>query len=692
MTTKYTIKKTFDPSQFRVDYEKELNKEQFAVVEKGEGPTLVIAGAGSGKTRTLVYRVAYLIERGVRPENILLVTFTNKAAKEMLFRVERLLGTFPKSLWGGTFHHVANLFLRKYARKLGFQNNFSILDQEDSKSLLKVIVKDLGIDPKARRFPSPAVIQSILSLAANTERSVKEIVQEFRPAFEAITDDLVRIDAAYKERKLKNNQMDFDDLLVYLLKLLKEHDAVRTKLATQFHYVLVDEYQDTNTIQARIVALLASQHKNLLVVGDDAQSIYSFRGADITNILNFPKEFPKAQTFYLTKNYRSTQPVLNLANDVIAKNTEQFKKELLHVRQGDMKPVVVPAQSANQEAEFIAQRILELRDEGVPLREMAVLFRASHHSQQIEFELTRRDIPYEYRGGMRFFERAHIKDAIAHLRLLENNHDEVAWMRVLTLQMGIGTVNAGKLIAIARQKERLEDALRQDFLPALSSRSATGFKRFQALAITLTQQRESGAAVLVRLVKDSDYADYLRNQYPDWESRLEDIEQLAVFAEQYSSLGTFLSEVSLQEAFGMAQAGESNDDDEDAMVLSTVHQAKGLEWEAVFIINLSEGAFPNAKALDDEGGLEEERRLFYVAVTRAKTYCFLTYHLGLNMRTTAMRLQAPSRFLEEIDPHVIEQLELEEQYEERLGSRAYDREMDWDSAEQGESADDETTY
>ncbi|MFA6512042.1 MAG: UvrD-helicase domain-containing protein [Patescibacteria group bacterium] len=688
MATRYTIKKSFDPSQFTVDYSKELNTEQFEVIEKGEGPVLVIAGAGSGKTRTLVYRVAYLIERGVRPENILLVTFTNKAAKEMLFRVERLLGTFPKSLWGGTFHHVANLLLRKHAKRLGFHNNFTILDQEDSRSLVKVLVKDLGIDPKARRFPSPAVIQGILSLAANTESSVKETVLEYRSAFEDIIPDLERIGVAYKERKLQNNQMDFDDMLVYLLKLLKEHDDVRKKLAAQFQYVLVDEYQDTNTIQADIVQLLASHHKNLLVVGDDAQSIYSFRGADIANILDFPKQFPDAQTFYLTKNYRSTQPVLDLANDVIARNTKQFEKELVHVRSGGEKPQVIPAQSASQEAEFIAQRILELRDEGVPLREMAVLFRASHHSQQLEFELTKRDVPYEYRGGMRFFERAHIKDTIGHLRLLENNHDEVTWMRVLTLQMGIGSVSAGKLTAIARRQEQLADALRQDFSSVLTSRSATGFKRFQALAIKLTQQRESGPAVLIRLVKDSDYAEYLRNQFPDWESRMEDIEQLAVFAEQYASLGTFLSEVSLQESFGMAQTGEADGDNEDAMVLSTVHQAKGLEWEVVFVLNLSEGAFPNAKALDDAGGLEEERRLFYVAITRAKTYCFLTYHLGLNMRTTSMHLQSPSQFLEDIDSHLIERVELEEEYQERVGSTIFKNQLEWDDADQGENKDD----
>lgn len=688
MAEKYIIKKTFDPAQFKIDYAKELNREQLSVVQDAEGPTLVIAGAGSGKTRTLVYRVAYLIERGVRPENILLVTFTNKAAKEMLFRIERLLGTYPKGLWGGTFHHVANILLRKNAQRIGFHPNFSILDEEDSRSLLKVIVKDAGIDMKARRFPSPAVMQSILSLAANTERTVSETIRSYRPAYEDLTADLERIGAAYMERKQRNQQMDFDDLLVHLLKLLKEHPDVRGKLSQQFQYVLVDEYQDTNMIQADIVTYLAETHGNLLVVGDDAQSIYSFRGADITNILHFPKRHKKTRTLYLTKNYRSTQPVLDLANNIIGKNTEQFKKDLRHIRTGGVKPVLVPAQSASQEAEFIAQRILELRDEGIPLREIAVLFRAAHHAQQLEFELTKRDIPYTFRGGKRFFERSHIKDVIAHLRLLTNMHDEVSFLRALTLQVGIGMSTADAIMRIAEQHTTLADALRADYTSALSLRAQTGFMAFHRLATSLVAAEAEGPAALIRLVNNSDYADYVKNQYPDWESRQEDIEQLAVFAEQYTSLTTFLSEVSLQESFGIGEAGErDNDDDEDAMVLSTIHQAKGLEWEAVFIINLSEGAFPNAKALADRGGLEEERRLFYVAVTRAKTYCFLTYHLGLNMRTMAMRLMAPSRFIEETDPRLWEQLELSEAWDD-VGSLAYADQMDWNEGDQGETDND----
>lgn len=688
MTAKYILRKTFDPASFNVDYGKELNDEQLKVVERAEGPTLVIAGAGSGKTRTLVYRVAYLIERGVRPEHILLVTFTNKAAKEMLFRVERLLGTFPKHLWGGTFHHVANLLLRKYATRVGYAPNFSILDQEDSRALLKVLVKDSGIDPKVRRFPSAAVIQSILSLAANTELAVRKVVEKFRPAYEDVADDLARIGRAYAERKRRNNQMDFDDLLVQLFRLLKEHEDVRKTLSGQFRYVLVDEYQDTNTIQADIVRFLASSHGNLLVVGDDAQSIYSFRGADIRNILDFPKQFPGAQTFFLTTNYRSTQPLLDLANGIIEHNTEQFEKALEHVRSGGVKPQLVPSRSASQEAEFIAQRVLELRDEGVPLREIAVLFRAAHHSQQLEFELTKRDIPYEYRGGMRFFERAHIKDVIAHLRLLANPKDDVSWIRVLTLQAGIGLTTAEKIARIAMREGTLSAALKQDFTGVLTARAQQGFSAFAKLGSALAQQGEVSVAERIRLVKDSDYRDYLKNQYPDWESRVEDIEQLAIFAEQYTGLSTFLSEVSLQEAFGIAGAQQESETDEDAMVLSTIHQAKGLEWEAVFVMHLSEGNFPNPKALDELQGLEEERRLFYVAVTRAKTYCFLTYHLGLNMRTTAMRLQAPSQFLQEIEPHLLEQVELEEEYEERLGGVVFKDDSGWDEADQGETPDD----
>jgi DNA helicase-2/ATP-dependent DNA helicase PcrA len=657
MTTKYTIQHAFDPHALKVDYRKELNHEQHAVVTNGDGYVLVLAGAGSGKTRTIVYRVAYLLERGVPPEHILLVTFTNKAAKEMLFRVERLLGQYPKGLWGGTFHHVANLLLRKHARAIGYAPNFTILDDEDSRSLIGVIIKELNIESKKQRFPSPAVVQDLLSLVQNTERSLADIVEERRPEFLNALGSLEAIQREYTHRKKRNNSMDFDDLLVQLLRVLRDHPAERKKLSRQFRYILVDEYQDTNRLQASIVQLLAEHHKNLLVVGDDAQSIYSFRGADIGNILEFPKRFSKSTTMSLTRNYRSTQPILDCANAVITNNPEQFPKTLIHVREGDVRPALVPAASPKQEAEFVAQKILELRDEGVSLNDIAVLFRATHQSQTLEFELTKRDIPYEYRGGVRFFERAHIKDVLAHLKILDNPTDEVSWLRVLTLQVGIGAQTAADCVEKIRAARGLPSSLPALALP-LPKRAMVGWQRLQrTFATLLGKSARQDPSALVSAVANGEYREYLANQYPNADERLADLEQLALFAKQYRALRPFLAEVSLQEAFAV-QGGSPAVADDEAVVLSTIHQAKGLEWDAVFCIHLIEPGFPNARAMAEEGGLSEERRLFYVAITRAMTKLFLCYPIASDYQLLSLRLHEPSRFLRELDTTLLEEYEL----------------------------------
>ncbi len=665
MATPYVLKSSYDPKDFKINYPQELNAAQLEVVFHGDGPCLVLAGAGSGKTRTIVYRVAYLIEKGVPANNILLVTFTNKAAKEMLFRVEQLLGVFPRNLWGGTFHHVANVLLRRYARVIGYQNNFTILDEEDSQDLINLCVKTLRIDPKKTRFPSAGVINGLLSLSKNTNVPLEELVTEAKPEFMKVAADLVAVQRAYEERKRKNNLMDFDDLLSNLCKLLRDHEQVRQALGQQFRYILVDEYQDTNHLQAKIVELLSQVHRNILVVGDDAQSIYSFRGADISNILDFPKHFPSARTFKLETNYRSTQPVLDVANEVIKHNRDQFSKKLKHVRAGSIKPIIVPAVSDEQEAEFVVQKILELRDDGVPLREMAVLFRAAYHSQALEFELTRRDIPYDFRGGLRFFDRAHIKDVLAHLKIVDNPRDEVAMSRTLRLQVGIGEQTSGQLFEMIAERLGPPDedvhplaAVIEGLVPP--SRAEGGWKNFRSTIESLVDERQNGPETLVRLVMDGDYRDYLKNQYPDADDRLSDLEQLALFAGKYDELSKFLSEVSLQENFGVANS-EAETGNQDRMVLTTIHQAKGLEWQAVFIIHLSDTYFPNPRALAAEGGLEEERRLFYVAVTRAKENLFLSYSLAAGYRTMSMQLQSPSPFLKEIPDKLLEAYHLTEE-------------------------------
>ncbi len=636
--------------KMKIDYENELNPEQLKVVVDGDGPCLVLAGAGSGKTRTITYRVAYLLEKGVSPSNILLVTFTNKAAKEMMGRVESLIGSYPAGLWGGTFHSIANRILRMYAPMLGFSNSFTILDQDDAKSLVKVCIKDLQIDTTGKRFPSPAKIHSIISYARNAKRPLADVVKERYSNFFDIISTLENIADSYNTKKKISDSMDFDDLLFLFRDLLYTREDVRQALAEQFQYVLVDEYQDTNKIQADIIRSLSSVHRNLLVVGDDAQSIYSFRAAEIKNILSFPEVYLKTKTFKLTKNYRSSPEILDLANSSIGKNKHQFKKELTAILTTGEKPNLVPAGNASQEAQYISQQILDLREKGVPLTEIAVLFRAAFHSQALEFELMRRDIPYEYRGGLKFFERAHVKDIVSHLRLRTNVKDEAAWMRVLSLQNGIGLVTAQKVIAQIREHANLSDLI--DLELKLGKKAALGWVSLHRLISKLV--KHTAPSDLIRAVAGSDYREYLEAEYPDFMDRLDDIEQFALYAEGYESLTTFLDEVSLTGEYGAIK--DDGGYQEDRVVLSTIHQAKGLEWNSVFVMHLADGKFPNTKSLSEAQGVEEERRLFYVATTRAKQNLYYTY--PITSGHDSLMINQPSMFLQEIPNDLFEKVRL----------------------------------
>ncbi|MBI4133256.1 ATP-dependent helicase [Candidatus Uhrbacteria bacterium] len=661
MSQKFIITATTTPRQLtKIDYEKELNDEQREVVTGGDGPCLVLAGAGSGKTRTIVYRVAYLLERGVDPKNILLLTFTNKAAREMLGRVALLLGAPPSGLWGGTFHAVCHRLLRSLATRAGYRENFSILDEEDARDLVKSTLKDLDIDVKARRFPSSAVIQSILSYSRNARVPLEDALEAKHPRFLPLLDDFIKIASLYAEKKHSTNAMDFDDLLQVVLDLVKSNPDVRSRLADQFHYILVDEYQDTNPVQAELVTMLAARHGNLLVVGDDAQSIYSFRAADVRNILNFPKQFADTKIFRLETNYRSTPEILDLANDIITKNEAQFQKTLRPVKQPYVKPHLTPAASSAQEATFIAEMILQQRDEGVKLEDIAVLFRATHHSQSLEFELAKRDIPYEYRGGMRFFERSHIKDALAFLRVRANPADAIAWMRILGLQVGIGTAIAGRLANALAGAGSLKDALGVSVDELVTHKAKIGWDELSGVLGGLVALDRP--AELVRAIGESrSYQDYLEAEYPNWQERLEDVSQLAVFAGEYNDLTEFLGEVSLFDDYGSARRQGAPTDNE-RMILSTIHQAKGLEWDTVFVMNLTAEDFPNRRALLEDGGLEEERRLFYVATTRAARQLFLTY--PVTSGADVLAIKQPSPFLDELDPKLLEEVEIEETYED----------------------------
>ncbi len=688
MSTFVLSSPTPGPLNTRIDYHRELNQEQLDVVLHGDGPCLVLAGAGSGKTRTITYRVAYLLEQRVDPSSILLLTFTNKAAKEMLQRVGGLVGNQASRIWGGTFHSVASRLLRSCADLLGYHANFTILDAEDADDLVKAVMKDLSIDPKARRFPSASVVQNILSYARNTQRSIEEVLTAKHPHFAQFASEIVTIGIKYQERKKASNAMDFDDLLS-LMALALEDERIGGAFAQMFRYVLVDEYQDTNAIQARIVKGFGAKHQNVLVVGDDAQSIYAFRGADVKNILSFPKQWPEAKMFKLLSNYRSVPEILELANESLDHNVEKFEKELVPMRNSGPKPRLVPCTSAAQEARYVADQILQLRSEGTALANMAVLFRSSAHSQTLEFELMKRDIPYEYRGGQKFFERAHIKDIVSFLRIAANPADELAWTRVLGLQTGIGATTASALTKRAVRIGSLAEAIEAPEMLAASGRGRVGWQEFVEVGESIVA-RAPWPAGMIRGVLDSSYRSYLEREYPNWRDRLEDLEQLARFAESYEDVTKFLADIALYDEVIGGRTGDTAQPNEERIVLSTIHQAKGLEWDAVFIIHLADTAFPNRRAMAEEGGMEEERRLFYVAVTRARQRLMLSY--PMTMGYDALAFNQMSTFLEEVSPRLFDRLELIDSTSRPAFANRPKRPWEWgnDDGGQGSSWDEPT--
>lgn len=646
---KYTLKVPTDQQKFTVDYQQELNHEQLEVVMSGNGPILVIAGAGSGKTRAITYRVAHLIESGIHPSKILLVTFTNKAAKEMLHRVELLIKVNIKKLWGGTFHHIANRILRSQAHLLGYDNNFSILDQQDSKELLNTCIADLGFKIKEKRFPQGDVVQNIISLSVNTQNKMDDIIVERYPFFYELTNEIKKVALNYQKRKKKGSMMDFDDLLLNWLTLLSEHTTLREYYSQKFQYILVDEYQDTNHIQSAIIDLLSQDHQNIMVVGDDSQSIYSFRGANFTNIIEFPKRYPTARIYKLETNYRSVPEILTLANASIINNQYQFQKNLRAIRESGLQPILVPFNDVMQQASFVAQRILELRDEGRTLNEMAVLYRAHYHSMELQMELTRRGIPFEVRSGLRFFEQAHIKDITGYLKVIVNPFDELAWKRVTKLLPKIGNVTAHRIWSILSSSARpLKSMSSESTLNLIPNPSKSHWKRLTTTLNHLnTPDLLKAPAEMIQTVLHEEYEGYLKSAYPDHESRMEDINQLMHFSEQYNSAESFLSELALLSSVVAEEVAGGGYEDERVR-LSTIHQAKGLEWDIVFIIWLVEGRFPSMRSLNSSASEEEERRLFYVAVTRTRDELYLGYPLWDYGSYKSSTLLKPSRFIQEI--------------------------------------------
>jgi len=659
MSRQYTLQRPPRSTSIHIDYAAELNEQQLAAVTAPPGPLLVIAGAGSGKTRTLTYRVAYLLENGIDPRNILLLTFTNKAARQMLDRVANLLPVDASGLWGGTFHSVGNRMLRRHGSALGYSSGFTIMDREDQKDLINTVVTGAGIDPKEIRFPKGDVLAEIFSFVVNTEKPIEELLTEKFPYFLPLLEKIKDVQTRYEKKKKATNSLDFDDLLEKTLLMLRQHEGIAAFYRRQFQFILVDEYQDTNKIQADLVDTFALDHRNVMVVGDDAQSIYSWRGANFQNILEFPKRYPDTQVFKIEMNYRSVPEILEVANAAIAANVQQFRKNLQPTRESNTtRPALVALNDSAEQAQFIAQRILELRDEDVDLNDIAVLYRAHYHAIELQLELSRRGIPYQITSGIRFFEQAHIKDVTSFIRFVANPRDEVAFKRMVKLLPGIGNRSAENLWNAWDRSlnERGEITSWGERLLAINV-SARSKKAWEQLAHTLDEIAPGGRpnppSEMITSIVEAIYDDYAKVNFTNYELRREDLDQLAMFARQFKDVHEFLSQLALISNVD-AEAAPNQTSDTEAVNLSTVHQAKGLEFHTVFVIWLTDGMFPSSRSLDTRDALEEERRLFYVAITRARDELYLTFpHMRLSGGYGDV-FQRPSRFLKEIPNNLVE--------------------------------------
>ena len=624
-----------------------LNEAQYAAVSHGEGPVLVIAGAGSGKTRTLVHRMAFLLEQGVAPESILLLTFTRRAAQEMLARASWITDQSCRRIPGGTFHATANMLLRRHGHHLGFSSGFTIIDRGDAEGIINLIKSSLGLAGAGKRFPSKRVILNLLSGSVNKARPIEELVFESYIHLSAFIEDFHTIGQHYAQFKLDHGLMDYDDLLVNWKRLLAESEQGRREVCARFRYILVDEYQDTNLIQAQIVRLLADDHDNVMVVGDDAQSIYSFRGADFYNIMRFPDQFPGTRIIKLEQNYRSSQPILSLTNSIIEHAEEKFTKKLFSEIKGGVKPVVYTAPNEAAEARFLVDTIKELQEQGVETSEIAVLFRSGFHSYKLEMELTSRYLEYEKRGGLKLTESAHIKDVLSFLRILINPWDTLSWNRILLHLDKVGPKTAQKILAKVTEQDDPVEAL-------LHYRPAPGWKEgFARLSAALSNMRRpdlTPGAVFDRVLEY--YEPILQKiYYDDYPKRQRDLDQIKALIGGYGDLQSFVDDTALDPPESVP--GEDRASDEQRLILSTIHSAKGLEWDVVFVIGLAEGRFPHQNSSPGEQW-EEERRLLYVAATRARKQLFFSYPRVLMTPDRKFHHTVMSPFVREINPGLYE--------------------------------------
>jgi DNA helicase-2/ATP-dependent DNA helicase PcrA len=649
-----------------IDFRAQLNDEQYAAVTAEPGPLLVLAGAGSGKTRTLTYRVAYLLSQGVRPGEILLLTFTNKAAKEMLHRVHELTGVEPARFWGGTFHSIGHRALRMHGEAIGLPRSFTILDAEESEGVLRDAVEaaDKGFF-KDKTHPRPGPLHSIISMSRNTQLPLSETIQRFFPQHEGIIDRVPLFAKKYAEKKREANILDYDDLLEHWLDLLRKSPDTAAYFAHRFRHVLVDEYQDTNVLQSQIVDLIGSHHR-VMAVGDDAQCIYTWRGANVENILTFPDRHPGTQIHRIETNYRSTPQILALANGVLLAQPKgrAFEKELRPHRANSEKPYLVQAMDGREQAQFIVQRIRGLVDEGCSLSDIAILYRAHFQALDIQLELSRLQIPYQITSGVRFFEQAHIRDLVALLRFVYNPSDTAAWNRIAVLLPKVGDKNASKLHAAALDHARL---MQQDFINALATDDVASKvpkdakEEWPKFVASLQQVKEMMRTMkphnAVEIAIDGWYGDYLKGAFANYVSRLDDLKSMIGFAARYEDMQELLAQVML---LNSETSDRSADPDADALRLTTVHQAKGLEFAAVFLISLADGMFPLRRAIE-ANDVEEERRLFYVAVTRARDELYLCFP-KVNTKGGPAMLMSPSRFLQELPSDLYQPLKMKRSY------------------------------
>lgn len=619
---------TLDPVNPDFAPREDLNPAQWEAVSHGQGPLLIIAGAGTGKTRTLAYRVAYLIAQGVPPSRILLLTFTRRAAQEMLRRAEgalRRAGSFQEQVWGGTFHAIANRLLRKHAARLGMSPDFTVLDQADAEELMGILRHDLGLATRDKRFPLKGTCLAIYSRTVNGTESLPEVLTRYFPWTVGWEEELKTLFRKYVQQKQKLNVMDFDDLLLYWRELVADPSGAR-ELSSLFDHILVDEYQDTNRLQALILRGMRTGNDNVTVVGDDAQSIYAFRAATVRNILDFPREFPGTKIVTLEQNYRSTMPILRTANALIAAARERYTKNLWTLRKGGTLPKLVLCQDETDQDNFVASQVLALYEQGVPLRQQAVLFRAAHHSASLEVELARRGIPFHKFGGLRFVETAHIKDALAFLRIVENPRDELAWFRVLRLVEGVGPATINRALEhIARHGG---DPRRISDFPGPAAIKETLGKLGELFGQLLGDPPLPSQLELVRKF----YEPLLHQNYDYPTARLRDLESLEQIASSYRSRRSLLTDLQLDPPNSTSDLAGPPHKDDDWLVLSTIHSAKGCEWDVVFLIHAADGFLPSDLATGSAEEIEEELRLTYVALTRARNHLFVTWPLRYHYR------------------------------------------------------------